>query len=136
MAAKKLTGKASTISIGSANLTVTKYTPKVTRTLAKSQGSDNYDTASDMLTPEQLPVGYEMDVAVEGRYDLNSTPTAIIAILFTGATPVDVVMGLDAGNLFGHGKFDLADFETGVIIDDTVNFTCSLKLNGKFTPGA
>jgi hypothetical protein len=89
-----------------------------------------------MLYPEQLPVAIGMEISVEGNYDLNSTPSVIVGLLFSGADAVPVTLGLDAGNLFGHGNFDLSEFEIGNQIDDKMGFTCTLMLNGKFTPGS
>lgn len=136
MPAEKLAGKASYLSLNGTRIPIKRYVPKTTRKLADTTDSDNYDATADLLFKSQVPVMASMDLTVDGNFDLNTTPQTIIALLFSGTKAVPVVLGLDAGTLYGHGNFDIADFTTTVPVDDTVTYGCSLHLNGTFYPGA
>jgi predicted secreted protein len=57
-------------------------------------------------------------------------------ILYTGATAVLTRLTMDASTIYGSGLFDISDFQTEMPVDDTVTFTCTVRSNGKFTPGS
>ena len=132
----KLTGKASYINIQGTLLFITKISPKVTRGLADTTDSADYDSGMDMINMSQLPVTLTQDLAVEGNYHLSQTTQLLLNMCYSGITAVPVVIGLNAGATMGAGLFDLSDFASEVPIVDTCKFSATLKSNGKFTPGA
>lgn len=134
--ADRLSGKASYLTLGGTNIAITKYGPKVPRKLADWTDSGDYNSTADMIFPGQVPVSAPLEVSVEGRYRKSTTPSAIVALLATSATNIPCVLGLDAGTIWGHGNVDIANFETDVVYDDIVTFTCDLKSNGQWTPNA
>lgn len=136
MGVKKLSGRASYISYNGAKIAIKKYSGAGSRKMADSTDGDNYDAATDIVHTSQIPVSSTMKLDVEGLYDLNGSTQNFATDCFGATDPRDVVLGLDAGNVFGHGKFDLSDFSIDSVIDDVVSFKCSLMSNGKFTPGS
>jgi len=134
--ANKLTGKASYVLLNNTQIPITKYSPKVTRTLADSTDSTDYDATIDMINMSQLPVTLSQELSVEGKWNLANTNQALLTMCYSGITAVPVVLGLNAGALFGSGLFDMSDFSADSPINDTITFTCTLRSNGKFTPGS
>lgn len=132
----KLTGKAAYLTISGTQIPFTKIGAKTERKLADATDSTDYDVATDLIWPTQLPVSASIELSVEGRYNLVSTPGTVIATLYSGATAVPCVFGLSGSAIYGHGNFDLSNFQADVPVDDIVTFTASLKSNGKFTPGS
>jgi hypothetical protein len=128
----RLTGKASYINFGGALLGITKATPKVNRKLADTTDSGDYLSTPDMLFPTQIPVSAPLELAIEGRYRFSSTP-AVVSLLATSATQIPIVIGLSSQAIWGHGNFDISDFDTGIPVDDVVTFTCNAKSNGLWT---
>jgi hypothetical protein len=136
--ADRLTGKASYFLLGSAatQIPITKATPKVTRKLADTTDSGDYQSTPDMIFPTQIPVSAPLEMAIEGRYRFSSTPSAIVALLATSATNIPVVLGLNSGAIWGHGNFDISDFQSDIPFDDTVTYTCNIRSNGQWVPNA
>lgn len=134
--ADRLTGKQSYIFWNGTTIPITKATPKTNRKLADITDNQDYDAASDLLWPTQLPVMAPVELSIEGRFRKSITPSAVIAFLYTGTVAVRGVFGLDSGTIYGSGLFDLSDFQCDSPVDDTVTFTCTLRSNGKFTPNA
>ena len=132
----KLTGKASSITLSGTTLYITKVSPKVTRELADTTDSTSYDAASDMIQPSQLPVKVSMELSVEGWFYIGQADTALLNLAYSGATAVPVVLKSNASSIYGHGNFDLSDFESSHPIDNTVTYSATLKQNGVFTPGS
>ena len=136
MAVRKLTGKASYLIWNGSRIYFTKVTPDIDRTCADSTDGADYDSASDMIQPSQIPVKAQMTLQVEMKFDLNSTMAAFVSVAYSSTPAVPCVFGLDSSNIFGHGNFDLTKFSAEDPIDDTVTATATLLQNGKFTPGA
>ena len=133
---QKVTGKAGAFTYNGTKLSITKYTAKVERELVDSTGSDNYDAATDLIHKAQLPVSIQVTADVEGQFDLNSTDASVIATLYSGATAIPVILGINAAVVLGHGNFDISDFECDVPIDDMVTWKATIKSNGVFTHGS
>lgn len=133
--ADKLTGKASYINVNGVSLYITKTSPKVTRGLSDTTDSADYDSGMDMINMSQIPVTLTQDLSVEGNYHLSQTSQALLTMCYSGISAVPVVLGLNSGSTIGSGLFDLSDFASEIPITDTVKYTCTLKSNGKFTPG-
>ena len=132
----RLAGDQSSLTFGGTSIPITKYTPKVNRKLADTTDTGDFDSAAGLIANTQVPVSYNLELSVEGKFRKSVTPSALIAQLFSGATAVPTVLTLAQGVLFGHGNFDLSDFSCEVPAEDTVTFTCTLKSNGAFTPNA
>jgi hypothetical protein len=134
--ADRLTGKASYLNVNGTPVPITKATPKVNRVCADSTDSGDYQSQPDMIGPTQIPVSTQVVLSVEGRYRFSVTPSTIVALLFTSATLIPCILGLNSGTVWGHGYVDITDFETSVPYEDTVTFTCTLTSNGLWTPNA
>lgn len=132
----RLTGKASYMLINNTAIPITKYNPTITKNLPDITDNTDYDVNTDLIYPTQLPVSAVTELSVEGRFHLNSTPSTIMSILYTGIGAVPVTLGLDQGHLFGHGNFDISDFQAVIDISQAITFTCTLRSNGKFTPNS
>lgn len=134
MATDRITGKQSYFIINGFTVPITKATPKTNRKLADITDNGDYDSNTDLLWPTQLPVMAPVELSIEGRFRKNYIPNAILAILYTGTTAVNTVFGLDTTMLYGHGLFDISDFQVDSPVDDVVTFTCTVRSNGRFTP--
>jgi len=84
----------------------------------------------------QLPVSLQTEISIEGFFDTSATHAAIISQLYSGATAVPVILNLATSTIFGHGNFDISDFETDVPTDESVTFSATLKSNGVFIMGS
>ena len=132
----RLTGKASTLTWGGTTVPLTKWTPKTTRNLADATDSSDYDSGTDMVWKKQLPVTLEQELSIEGRYNTSVIPTTFTTALFSGNAAVAVVLTLKPDGVYGHGSYDISDFELSDPVDDMVTFTATAKLNGIFTAGS
>ena len=131
----KITGKASFFIIAGNRIFLTKYSPNVDKTLADTTDGADYDPASRLIHPTQQAVKVGQTLDVEGVYDVNKVPPAIIALLYSNVDAVPVQLGLTEGILFGSGLFDIENFSADVPIEDKVSWKASFKSNGIFTPG-
>lgn len=132
----KLTGKSGSLTINGTTIPWTKIEPSVDRTLAEATDSTDYDSGSDMLWTTQLPVKMGMKLSVEGRYNTSTIPSAVLAILFAGATAQPVVIKLNPTTTWGHGSFDISNFKVTLPVDDIVAYSMELTLNGVWTSGS
>lgn len=133
---KKLSGKASKFDYGANTLFITKYSPKVTRKLADTTDTADYDPANDILRESYIPVRVGMELSVEGNMDLDKIPTTLFTDVLNGGAAVTATLHHDAGTLDGHGGFLITDFEADHPDDDTVTWKATFKLTGAFTPNA
>jgi hypothetical protein len=137
MPVQKVSGRAGKFTYNSVVISIKSWKGKVTRELADSTDSSNYDPTSDMLWKAQIPSSVQVEVDIEAYYDLNSTQTSFASQIGTSAGPVAAILGLDATNVFGHGNFDLSDIEVDEeIVDENVSFTATMRSNGVFTFGS
>lgn len=134
--ADKVTGKASYWMFNGVQFFITKYSPKVTRTLADTTDSSDYNQNIDMVQGSQIPVMLSQDVSIEGNYHLSQTNQALLTMVYSGVNAVPTVFGINSGALYGSGAFDISDFACEVPIIDTVKYTATIRSNGLFTPGA
>jgi hypothetical protein len=132
----KFTGKAAVFQVAGTAIGFTKIGVKTDRKLADSTDSANYDSGSDLIWPEQLPIQSPITFTVELRYNLTTTPANVINTLYTGSAAVAVVVKLNATTTYGHGNFDIESFDANVPYDDVVTGTAQFKSNGLFTFGS
>jgi predicted secreted protein len=132
----KLSGKAGSFVYSGTTIPFKSMKPKTTRDLADTTDSSNYDVTSDLVHKAQLPVTIQTEVSIEGNFDLNTTDASLITQLYSGGSAVACVFNLSATKIYGHGNFDISDFETSIPVDDIVTFTATLKSNGIFTRGS
>jgi predicted secreted protein len=133
---QKITGKAAYLQIAGTKIGMTKLGIKTDRKTADSTDTLNYDVTSDLIWPEQLPVMAPLELTLEGRYNLTTTPANVINALYTGALAVACVIGLSSTVIYGHGNFDITGFDADAPLDDIITFTLSLKSNGLFVFGS
>lgn len=131
--ADRTTGKNSFLLFNNVQIPITKTTPKVTRKLADTTDSGDYQQTPDMIFPTQIPVSAPLELAIEGRYRFSSTPGFLIAAQ-TSLTNIPCQIGLISGQPTFAGNFDLSDFQYDGPYDDTVTFTATLVSNGIWTP--
>lgn len=137
MAKKNLTGKASYFKLDGTKIYITKYGPKFSKTRVDTTDSADYDEATDLVWKTQLYAGAQVELSVEGKYDLNGNTALLTAKLLAGGAPASAVqLGLDAGSLLGSGNFDVDGFEVESVIEGEVTYKATLVSNGPFTPGA
>lgn len=128
-----LTGKAGSFVFNGTTVPFKSLKPKTTREYADNTDSSNYDPTTDLIHKSQQKTTTQTEVTVEGLFDLNTTPTSLIAALYSGADAVPCSFNLSPTRVYGHGNFDLTDFECEAPIDDDVKWTATLKSNGIFT---
>jgi len=132
----KITRKAASWTYKGATIPFTSMTPSVERTMADATDSTDYDSGSDSLWPSQLEVKVGMKFKVEGRYNTSTIPSAILTDLYTGASAAAVVIKLNPSTIFGHGNFDISNFEAKIQVDDIVTYSCDLMSNGLWVSGS
>ena len=67
----RISAKGTFIKFAGTRVEITKVTPKVTRGLADTTDSSNYDATSDLVQPSQIPVTGGMELALEAGSTLN-----------------------------------------------------------------
>jgi len=133
---QKLTGKAGSFVYSGTSIPFTTLKPKVAVDFADSTDSSNYDPASNLVHKSQIAATTQIELGIEGWFDLNTTDQVLIAALYSAGPPVLATIYLMPGKVLGHGYFDLESLECEVPIGDMVKFTASLKSNGVFTHGS
>lgn len=130
----RLVGNGSYIVFNGTAIPITSYTVTSDRTMTDKTNSTHYNPSTGMFCPAQVPVSVVTKVQVEGRFRINVVPNALISLLYQDVEDVYVLLGLDSGNQFGEGRFDITDFRTTVPINDVVTYSCALLSNGPFNP--
>jgi hypothetical protein len=129
--ADRIAGLQSFFNFGGAIIPITKMTPEVDRKLADSTDSSDYNSTANILGPTQIPVSAMMKASIEGRFHKSVVPSAVMSMLFTGATQIPCQIGLDLSpTMWGHGLIDLSNFRTDIPVDDVVNFTAQIQSYG------
>jgi hypothetical protein len=128
-------GKSGAMLFNGTTIPFKSYNPKTSRDYADTTDSSSYDASSDLVHKSQLKVATQTEVSAEGLLDLNTTPASLIAALFGGADAVPCSFAYTSGHPYGHGNFDLIDFDVKVTAVDTdvVNWSATLRSNGIFT---
>lgn len=132
----KLSGKSSYMTVLGTQVPITKVTSSGKRSHGDTTDSTSYDAATDMLWEEQIPIKLSQELKIEGRYHILLVPTQVVAWMYSANTAVPCVFGLASGVIHGHGDYDITDLEVADPVDDVVTYSCTLKLNGVFTPGS
>lgn len=134
MAQDSKTGKAGQISVYGAQLTITKWTAKTKKEMAKSTDSSNYDVPSGQLFAAQLPGEHSIEVSVEGHWSAANTPANLTSKLQQDATG-QVVLMYDRSTTYASFKADISDVEITVEIPGakTIDFSATLMSNDKIT---
>jgi hypothetical protein len=136
MPVSKIAGKGGSFSYNGTVIPFKKWSGKVTRKLADTTDSADYDVSSNMIHESQVPVSLTQEVTIEGNVDLNTTEAQIITQLYSGAAAVATILKHTPAVVYGHGNFDLSDFTCDQPVDDTVTFSATLKSNGVFVHGS
>jgi hypothetical protein len=125
-------GRSGSITVNSVNIPITKWTAKLSKELADSTDSSNYDVASGQTYKAQVPGVISIEATVEGNFD-SAASTGVINKLKSDPM-LPVVLKLDATTTFCSGSFDLSDAEVSVEVPGAtmVSFTATVKSNGVF----
>src|SRR5271166_6522843 len=102
----RLSGKASYWTFNGVVIPITKQDVAYARDMGKTTDSADYSVSQDMLTHTQIPIAYQVEGSIEGRYRLSATPT-LIGYAVTSLTQIPCVFGLNGSYVQGHGLFDL-----------------------------
>lgn len=132
----KLTGKAGSFTYSGTSIPFNKVSISTTRGLVDATDSTDYDSGDDIVYKSQLAATLELSVKIEGRYNTSVIPSTVIADLYTGNAAVACRFTQKTSVIYGSGSFDVADFECSAPLDDITTYSCTLKLNGKFTRGS
>jgi hypothetical protein len=130
----RMPGMRSYFLLDGVTIPITKATPKVIRAMGDTTDNGDYSQAADIIGPTQIPISAKVEMGIEGRYRRTVTPAAIVALLFSGATQIPCVLGLDQTLIWGHGLADISDFTTEDEIEGIITFTCSVISNGLWVP--
>lgn len=132
---KRLVGKSMFLTVAGTAILITKATPKVATKYADTTDTGDYDAATDLLYPTQKQASASVEIAVEGMFRVDSTPSAVIAKLFDGtAGPYAVTFGPKTGLSQFSGNYDITDYSQDTPQDDAVKWSATIKSNGKVTP--
>lgn len=134
--ADKTTGKASYFIYGGVIIPITRTNLKIDRALAPCTDTSDYVPDFNIIGPTQLPVSAVVEGTIEGVYRFSTTPSTIVANLFTGLYAVPCVFGLDGNTIVGSGYFDISNFTQDAPVEDIVRYTCTVRSNGLFTPNS
>jgi len=132
----KITAKAGSWTYAGVTIPFKTITPTFERTNADATDSSDYDSGSDMVTPSQIPVKVGVKLKIEGNYNTSVVPSSLIATLLTGASAGAVVVKLNPSTTFGHGSFDISNFEIKMQVDDIVSYSVELMSNGLWVSGS
>ena len=132
----KLSGKSGSFTFNGQVLAFQKISPSIDRKLGDTTDSDDYDQATDMIYPSQVPISLQTKIDVEGRFNLQTTNAKLLVPLYSGATAVPVIVNITPTVVFGHGNFDVSNFSMEEPVDDIVTWKASMQSNGKFTVGS
>lgn len=132
----KLAGKAGTIEVNGTFIAFKTIKPKTSIDLADSTDSSNYDVTSNLVHKSQIACTTQLELSIEGFFDLNSTASVLLTKAYVAGNSFPVIINLNATAVYGHGNFDISDFEASIDVNDMVTFTCTLKSNGIFIQGS
>jgi len=133
----RMVGKASTWSWNGTVVPITSWKIKGNRECPDISDSSNYDATTDLLWKAQIAASMQLEGTIEGYFDDATTDSVILSLLFSGAAAQAVIFKLKSALTFGHGNFDMTDFDVDAeVVDEPVKFTCTIKSNGVFTHGA
>lgn len=130
----RLVGTEQFLTISGSNIKLTKLTPEVAPKFADSSDTGDISPSNGLLGPSRLQVSAPVKIEAEGRYRVSSTPSAIIAKMFTGGGPYPVTCGPKTGNSQFSGNYDITNYKQDIPYDDVVTFSCTLESNGPVTP--
>jgi predicted secreted protein len=131
----KLTGKLASLTLDSQVVRITKATPKITKELADSTDSSDYDGTTGLFHKSQIAHSAMVELAVEGYfYHANGGTIADVLIkCYAAAAIATGALTIDGTNVIATGKWDISDFEADIENTATVTFKATLKSNGKIT---
>ncbi len=132
----KHTGKAGTMTWNNSALTITEVGHKVSKSMADSTDSSNFQSSTNQLFKSQIPGDNQLTLSIKGHFDSSQTPTTIYAAMLSDAT-VSIVTNVTASIQIAGGIFDISDWESSVTIPGgvMVDFSCTAMSNGPYTLG-
>lgn len=138
MAKVNVSGKSGSFVYSGTTIPFKSVKPKTSRDFADTTDSGNYDQTTDLVHKSQIVVTTQTEVPVEGVFDLTTTPSSLIAALYNATAAVPCSFVYTSGHTYGHGNFDLIDFEATYVSDqaEPVKWTATLRSNGVFTYGS
>src|SRR5438874_1512433 len=105
MAVLKKSGRAGSLTIGGATVSITKWNAKLIKKTATTTDSNDYDVASGRTWEGQVPVSMQVTGSIEFKYDFNGTSTNVTQKVLADAL-VAIVLKLDATTTWGNGNAD------------------------------
>ena len=143
MAENVRTGKGASLTINGNVVNVTSLKSNIKTEWAKSTDSAAYDATDDLLFTTQVPGETNLEVDVEGNFDLNSTSANVIAlirnggVLDNGGAPVPAVVKSSASTTFCTGNFNVESGSVNLMVPGAqmYTFSCKLMSNGPYTLG-
>jgi len=131
----RLSGKASYWTFNGDVVPITKIDCSYIRDMGKTTDSNDYNVSQDMLTHTQIPISYQIEGSIEGRFRFSQTP-GTIQIAVTSLTQIPCVFGLNGSTVQGHGLVDLFNLKISQPVEDIVTYTADVKSWGAWTPNA
>lgn len=131
----RLSGKASYWTFNNVAIPITKKEVNYVRDVQRTTDSEDYNVSQDMLAHTQIPVAYQVEGSIEGRFRKSTTP-GLIAMAVTSLTQIECVFGMDGSIVQGRGLVDLFNLRISEPVDDIVNYTADIKSWGAWTPNA
>jgi hypothetical protein len=137
----RLTGKAGfltyedeedTTSTVPIDIPLTSWSVRIVKSFQDKTSSENYDSETNLIYPKQVEVAVATEGVITGRFRLSVIPVTFIAAMYSGDIVPKISLYFTPTEKLGSGYFSVADFDTEVPQDDTVNFTCRIISYGKF----
>ena len=136
----RLTGKAGfltyedeedTTSTVPIDIPLTSWSVRIVKSFQDKTSSENYDSETNLIYPKQVEVAVATEGVITGRFRLSVIPVTFIAAMYSGDIVPKISLYFTPTEKLGSGYFSVADFDTEVPQDDTVNFTCRTISDGK-----
>ena len=133
----RTSGKASFWIFNTVQIPITKQDVSYTREMGKTTDSADYNATQDMLAHTQIPIAYQIEGSIEGRFRYSSTP-GLIAFAVTSSSGFPCVLGLNSNTsaVQGHGLVDIFNLKVSVPTEDICTYTADIKSWGSWVPNA
>jgi len=131
----RLSGKASYWTFNGVVIPITKQDIGFVREMGKTTDSNDYSVSQDMLAHTQIPIAYQVEGSIEGKFRFTSAPQ-LISIAVTSLTQIPCVFGLNGSAVMGHGLFDLFNFKISDPVEEIVTYSADVKSWGAFSPNS
>jgi len=132
----KSTGGGGSLTVAGTSIGFNTVSPSVKKDYDDATDSTNYDTGTQIVHKTQLAVATQTTLEVEGKIDLTTVPSVVVATMYSNPGAVSCALKYNGSSTYGHGLVDITDFKGTIDPMKVLNFTATLLSNGVWTPNA